>query len=181
MRKRLHLTDDALLAILRKEEAAARHYQWSALGKTREQALNYYDREPYGDEQEGASQVVTSEFADVIESIMPGLMRVFTSTDDVAEFTPAAPGEEQWAREASQYVPHVFMRQNDGFRILYWLIKAALMFRLGAVTVDLEDHCDKRRIAVHGLPQDALDLMTAQAAEQGAELVLELVRDKVAS
>src|SRR5215475_10816092 len=181
MRKRLHLTDDALLAILRKEEAAARHYQWSALGKTREEALAYYDREPYGDEQEGGSQVVTSEFADVIESIMPGLMRVFTSTDDVAEFTPLRPGEEPWAREASRYVPHVFMRQNDGFRILYWLIKDALMYRLGAVTVDLEEISDKRRFPVHRLPQDALDVLTAQAEGQGAELVLELDKDAAAT
>jgi len=132
------LSDTDLLGILRKEENAASNYQWSALSQTREDALNYYDREPYGDEQDGASQVVTSEFADVIESIMPGLMRVFTSTDDVAEFTPGAPGEEQWAKEASEYVPHVFMRQNDGFRILYWMIKDALMYRLGAVTVDLD-------------------------------------------
>jgi hypothetical protein len=172
------LSDSDLLDILRKEENAASNYQWSALSRTREDALNYYDREPYGDEQDGASQVVTSEFADVIESIMPGLMRVFTSTDDVAEFTPGAPGEEQWAREASEYVPHVFMRQNDGFRILYWMIKDALMYRLGAVTVDLEDYSEKRRVPVHGLPQDAIDLVVAQAAEEGAELAMELEQDE---
>ena len=174
------LTDDDLLVLLRKEEAAASDYQDSALSRTRLDALRYYDRAPYGDEQEGLSQLVTSEFADVIESIMPGLMRVFTSTDDVAEFTPAAPGEEPWAREASQYVPHVFMRQNDGFRILYWLIKDALMYRLGAVTVDLEEYSNKRRIPVQRLPQDALDLITAQAEGEGAELVLELERDEAA-
>src|SRR5882757_2109332 len=171
------LSDSDLMTILRKEENAASNYQWSALSQTREDALNYYDREPYGDEQDGASQVVTSEFADVIESIMPGLMRVFTSTDDVAEFTPGAPGEEQWAKEASEYVPHVFMRQNDGFRILYWMIKDALMYRLGAVTVDLEDYSEKRRVPVHGLPQDAIDLVVAQAAEEGAELAMELEQD----
>ena len=171
------LSDIDLLDILRKEENAASNYQWSALSRTREDALNYYDREPYGDEQDGASQVVTSEFADVIESIMPGLMRVFTSTDDVAEFTPGAPGEEQWAREASEYVPHVFMRQNDGFRILYWMIKDALMYRLGAVTVDLEDYSEKRRVPVQGLPQDAIDIVVAQAAEEGAELAMELEQD----
>ena len=170
-----------MLDILRKEENAASNYQWSALSQTREDALNYYDREPYGDEQDGASQVVTSEFADVIESIMPGLMRVFTSTDDVAEFTPGAPGEEQWAKEASEYVPHVFMRQNDGFRILYWMIKDALMYRLGAVTVDLEDYSEKRRVPVQGLPQDAIDLVVAQAAEEGAELAMELEQDPAPS
>jgi hypothetical protein len=112
---------------------------------------------------------------------MPGLMRVFTSTDDVAEFTPGAPGEEQWAKEASAYVPHVFMRQNDGFRILYWMIKDALMYRLGAVTVDLEDYSEKRRVPVHGLPQDAIDLVVAQAAEEGAELAMELEQDPAPS
>jgi hypothetical protein len=172
------LSDSSLMTILRKEEGAASNYQWSALSQTREDALNYYDRELYGDEQDGASQVVTSEFADVIESIMPGLMRVFTSTDDVAEFTPGAPGEEQWAKEASEYVPHVFMRQNDGFRILYWMIKDALMYRLGAVTVDLEDYIEKRRVPVQGLPQDAIDLVVAQAAEEGAELAMELEQDE---
>jgi hypothetical protein len=175
------LSDSDLMTILRKEENAASNYQWSALSQTREDALNYYDREPYGDEQDGASQVVTSEFADVIESIMPGLMRVFTSTDDVAEFTPGAPGEEQWAKEASEYVPHVFMRQNDGFRILYWMIKDALMYRLGAVTVDLEDYTEKRRVPVQGLPQDAIDLVVAQAAEEGAELAMELEQDSAPS
>jgi hypothetical protein len=124
---------------------------------------------------------VTSEFADAIESIMPGLMRVFTSTDDVAEFTPGAPVEEQWAKEASEYVPHVFMRQNDGFRILYWMIKDALMYRLGAVTVDLEDYTEKRRVPVQGLPQDAIDLVVAQAAEEGAELAMELEQDPAPS
>src|SRR5258708_33545943 len=91
------LSDTDLLGILRKEENAASNYQWSALSRTREDALNYYDREPYGDEQDGASQVVTSEFADVTESIMPGLMRVFTSTDDVPDFTPGAPGRRHGA------------------------------------------------------------------------------------
>ena len=74
-------------------------------------------------------------------------------------------------------MPHVFMRQNDGFRILYWMIKDALMYRLGAVTVDLEDYSEKRRVPVQGLPQDAIDLVVAQAAEEGAELAMELEQD----
>jgi|HubBroStandDraft_3_1064219.scaffolds.fasta_scaffold05313_2 hypothetical protein len=175
------LSDDSLMTILRKEENAASNYQWSALSQTREDALDYYDREPYGDEQEGASQVVTSEFADVVESIMPSLMRVFAGTDDVAEFSPGAPGEEQWAKEASAYVPYVFLCQNDGFRILYWLIKDALMYRLGGVTVDIEDYSEKRHVPVQGLPQDAIDLVVAQAAEEGAELAMELEQDPAPS
>ena len=132
------------------------------------EALAYYDRQGFGIEEEGRSQVVTSEFADVIESIMPGLMRVFTGTDDLATFAPLAPGQEQWAREASAYVPHVLMRQNDGFRIISALLKDALMFRLGGVSVDVETTDESVTIPLQGLPDDAVDLIVAEAEAQGA-------------
>ena len=169
------LANDDLIALLRKEEEAASGYQDAALSAIREEALAYYDRQPYGDEQEGASSIVTSEFADVVESLMPGLMRVFTGSDDLAKFAPMAPGQEKWAKEASEYVPHVLMRQNDGFRVISSLLKDALMYRLSGATVDLEDFEDKRSVPVHNLTQDAIDLIVAEAQAQGAELTMELV------
>lgn len=168
------LADDELIALLRKEEEAASGFQDAALSAIREEALAYYDRQPYGDEQEGASSIVTSEFADVVESLMPGLMRVFTGSDDLAKFVPMAPGQEKWAKEASEYVPHVLMRQNDGFRVISSLLKDALMYRLSGVTVDLEDVEDKRSVPVQNLTQDAIDLIVAEAQAQGAELEMEL-------
>ncbi len=133
------LSDEALIEILRQEERAAGNWNEAELSTSRQQALSYYDRELLGDEQEGQSKVITSDFADTIESLMPSLMRVFSSGEEVVEFTPMAPGEEQAAKEASQYVPHVFMRENDGFRIFYWLFKDALMGRLSGATVDSEE------------------------------------------
>ena len=150
------LSDSDLLDLLRREEQAAADYQDSVLSALRRQALAYYDRQPFGDEQEGASQIVTSEFADVVESLMPGLLRVFTAADDLVRFSPSRPGEEKWAAEASRYVPHVLMRQNDGFRILSALLKDALMFRLGGVTVDLEEVDETHTMRVQGLPRDAV-------------------------
>lgn len=176
-RKSVPLSDEELIAILRKEEQAASNYQDSALAAEREKALNYYDRQPYGDEQDGASSVVTSEFADVIESVMPGMMRVFTGTDAVVTFAPGAPGEEQAARDATQYVQHVMMRQNDGFRIVYWLIKDALMYRLSAATVDIEDYEEKKRVPVSRITRDAIDQMLAESADEGVDVELELEED----
>ena len=167
------LSDSDLLALLRREEQAAAGYQDSALSAPRQEALAYYDRQPFGIEQEGRSQVVTSEFADVIESIMPGLMRVFTGTDDLATFAPLAPGQEKWAREASQYVPHVLMRQNDGFRIISALLKDALMFRLGGAAVDVETADESVTVPLQGLPDDAVDLIVAEAEAQGASNEIE--------
>jgi hypothetical protein len=137
------LSDEDLIAILRKEEAQAGNWNDSELSEHRLDAQSYYDREPLGDEQDGQSKVVTSELADTVESFMPSLMRVFASGEEVAEFTPPSPQHEKAAKEATQYVPHVFMRENDGFRVLYWFFKGALMNRLAAMTVD-SDEKEKR-------------------------------------
>lgn len=168
------LSDGDLLDLLRREEQAAADYQDSVLSALRHEALAYYDRKPFGDEQEGASQIVTSEFADVIESLMPGLMRVFTDADQLVRFSPSRPGEERWAEEASRYVPHVLMRQNDGFRIISSLLKDALMFRLGGVTVDLEEIDETHTIPVQGLSSDAVHLVVAAHREEGAAVDFDL-------
>ena len=157
------MDEEDLVAILRKEEAASELYQTGTLMTLREDSLNYYDRQPYGDEQEGSSQVVTSEFADTVESVMPGLIEVFTGGDQVVEFVPGAPGEEKMAEEATAYVTHCFMVENKGFTLLHSLIKDALMFRLGGMSIDLEDKEETRTVQAQGLTQDAIDVLVAEA------------------
>jgi hypothetical protein len=173
------LDDDDLLSILRKEEQSSRDYQTGTLADQRLTALKYYDREGYGDEQEGASSVVTSEFSDTVESVMPGLMEVFTGSDQVVQFVPSAPGEEKIAQEATDYVTHCFMVENDGFTLLHSLIKDALMFRLGGMSIDLAEKEEIKRIPVEGMPQDAIDVMVSEAANEPnpPELTMELTPD----
>ena len=81
------LANDDLIALLRKEEEAASGYQDAALSAIREEALAYYDRQPYGDEQEGASSIVTSEFADVVDRVL----------DDAAAPASADPAKSRMA------------------------------------------------------------------------------------
>jgi hypothetical protein len=166
-----------LLKILRKEEMAASNFQDSELMGHRSDSLDYYDREPYGDEQEGSSRVVTSEFADTIESIMPSMMRVFAGSESSVEFSPTGPGQEQAVEEADEYVPHVLMVKNDGYRILYWFIKDALMYRLSGATVDVEEIEETKDFPINGLPQDAIDVLVKRADLVGAELVEDLTPD----
>lgn len=182
MADRTPMTEDDLISILRKEENGSKSYQDSTLSAIREEAQDAYDRQPDGNEQEGTSKVVTSEFQDVIESMMPGLMGVFTGSDVPVQFAARRPGEERWEDEADAYVPHVLMNENDGFTIISALLKDALMFRLSGATVDLEDAQETRTIPVKGLPQNVIDEMIAKAKEQpGAELEMELAQDEAAA
>ena len=53
-----------------------------------QKAFNYFMGEPFGNEQENRSQVVSTDVADVVESDMASLARVFLSGNPVIEFTP---------------------------------------------------------------------------------------------
>lgn len=166
------LTDERLISILRKEEQQAEQWQDAELSDIRRKALDYYDRQPLGDEEEGQSKVVTSEFADTVESIMPSMMRVFASGEDVVEFTPMAPADEEWAKQASQYIPHVLMRENPGFVILHDFIKDALMYRLGGTNTDLEEVEKSRTDPVERWTDEELAAAQEEAKDAGADEVL---------
>lgn len=174
------LSDEDLIQILRQEERAAGNWNQAELETHRTQASDYYDRKPTGDEQEGQSKVVTSEFADTIESFMPSLMRVFASGEEVVEFTPMSQKDEKAAKEASQYVPHVFMRENDGFRVFYSLFKDALMGRLSAATVDSEEIDKTQTDTITKWTAEQLAAAEMAAQEVGAtEVSLEVEPDPV--
>lgn len=103
------------------------------LAMNRRDALKYYMADPYGDELEGRSQVVTTEFRDTVESILPSLLKIFASSDDVVKFDPTQESEEDVAAQATDYVNHVFQKDNQGFLVLYSWFKDAMLAKNGIV------------------------------------------------
>ena len=95
--------------------------------------MKYYLGEPFGNEIEGRSEIVTTDVRDTIEYIMPSLMRIFTTHNNVAEFEPEGPEDVQMAQQATDYVNYVFNRQNNGFKVLYDVFKDALISKTGIV------------------------------------------------
>ena len=81
----MKLDDDQLLEMLRRKEDAASSYVHGELGEEREKSLREYHRMPYGNEEEGWSQIVTSDIQDTIEWVLPDLLDIFSSTDRAVE------------------------------------------------------------------------------------------------
>lgn len=125
----------------------------------RQQALEYYLREPYGNEVEGKSQIVTGEVAEAVDGALPQLIRVFTSSDNVVEFAPAKEGDEQNAEQATQLVNHVFYKDNDGFLILHNWFKDALLQKTGVVKAYWNDEKDVTKEKYEGLIDDELMML----------------------
>jgi hypothetical protein len=125
----------------------------------RQKALEYYLREPYGNEVEGKSQIVTGEVAEAVDGALPQLIRVFTSSDNVVEFAPAKEGDEQNAEQATQLVNHVFYKDNDGFLILHNWFKDALLQKTGVVKAYWNDEKDVTKEKYEGLTDDELMML----------------------
>ena len=78
------MTKRELAAHLEQEIHSALGYKDGKLTEQRSDALDRYYGKRYGNEQEGRSQIVTRDVADVIEWIMPSLMKIFTSGDKLS-------------------------------------------------------------------------------------------------
>jgi len=80
------MQESELKTIVKDEISQALGQFSSEVSSERSDAMDAYLGQPYGNEVDGRSQVVTSDVMDVVETIMPQLIRVFTSTDKAVQF-----------------------------------------------------------------------------------------------
>jgi hypothetical protein len=162
----MKLDDDQLLEILRRKEDAASSYVHGELGAEREKSLREYHRMPYGNEEEGWSQIVTSDIQDTIEWVLPDLLDIFSSTDRAVAFEPSQAEDVAGAEQATDCVNYVFHKQNNGFLFLYTAIKEMLMLRNCAA------HWYKQtKEVVSSKPfQNATPEMLAMLLQEGGEI-----------
>jgi len=133
------LSDDEIVSILSSEVEDSSSFIDSEISTQRERSMEYFYGEPFGNEEDGRSQVVVTDVQDTIMWMMPSLMRIFTSGKDVVRFTPEGPEDVQIAEQATNYVNHVFYKQNNGFDILYNFFFDALLQKVGIVKHYWED------------------------------------------
>ena len=89
----MKLSDDEVIAKVEYEERIAYGINDAELSDQRAKAISYYLGEPFGNEVEGRSQVVSYDVQDTVESSLPQLIKIFTSGDQVVRFDPKGPEE----------------------------------------------------------------------------------------
>jgi hypothetical protein len=117
--RRTEMSEGQLKALLSAKIVNSLGYQGGKLAQERIRAEKYYLGEPFGNEVEGRSQVVSRDVAEAVDSMLPALLKIFTSGAEVARFEPMKPGEDAIAAQATDYVNWIWNQQNDGFQIFY--------------------------------------------------------------
>lgn len=165
------MDESELKSIVAAEIKAALGYIGGDLTAQRKDAMERYLGEPYGNEDKFRSKVVSSDIMDTVEGIMPHLLKMFASGDEVVRFEPQGPEDEDVAKQATEYVNWIFTRDNDGFKILYSWFKDALLQKNGIVKAWWEKGEKWNKETYYGLSDDAYNLVLADVKSGDIELV----------
>ena len=160
--------------LVRNEIETAVNYHDSEYASDRITALDYYLGNALGNEVDGRSQVVQTEVADVIEMMMPSLMKIFGSSDDFVKFEPRGPEDVEAAAQATDYVNFILNADNDGFVILHNFLKDALLFKMGVVKHYYDETENVIEDVYEGLTDDEL---TALISDDDVDVVEQEARE----
>ena len=157
-----------IIAQIEAEENIAYGVNDSALSNDRATAIDYYLGQPFGNEEEGRSQVVSYDVQDTIESALPQLLKVFVAGDKVVQFDPKGPEDQDAAEQETDYINHVVMEQNEGFKIFYVWFKDALLSKNGYVKVYAEEEEETEEYEYKGLTDAQLQML---ASDENTEVL----------
>ena len=129
----MKLTKDRLLALISQEITNSIGFYGGNLTEQRRNALKYYLGEPMGNEVTGQSQVVSQDMLEVVENILPSMMRVFTQGEKIVRFEPTGPEDVEYAEQATDFINHIFNVDNNGYALLHTMFKDALISKNGFV------------------------------------------------
>jgi len=165
------VTEEGLKTIIAMEMENALGIDGGKLSNERRDALKQYEGDKYGNEVDGRSQVVDRTIMETVEWIMPALMRIFASADKIVEVDPQLPQDEESARQQTEYLNYVFMRDNPGFMILYTWFKDALLQKLGWVLAywDIERRTENEKYT--GLSEEQYQALKADPDIEEVECI----------
>lgn len=80
---------------------------------------------------EGHSEISSGAVQEAVLDMMPGLVRIFTDTENLVEFLPNGPNDVELAQQETDRVSHAFWMDNPGFLNLVTFLQDALVSKTG--------------------------------------------------
>ena len=142
----------------------------SELSPVRARAIQYYRGEPFGNEEEGRSQVVSTDVRDTINGIMPSLMKVFFGSKKIVNFVPRNPEDVAAAEQATDYINYIFTNDNNGFLICHSIFKDALRGALGVAKYVWEEKVEVKTEYYTGLDESGLSVLMSEPDVVGSAI-----------
>jgi|GEM_PF-478472 len=140
------LDDEEILAIVRAYREDAANYADDTLGPDRERSFAYYEGAVLNDDgtpehlEQGRSSTVVREVADIIHTMLPGIIRVFAGGDKVVDYEPNSAEDIPQAEQATEYIQYLLNADgNNWFATLYDSVHDALLKKIGVIKWAFEE------------------------------------------
>lgn len=165
------MNDQQLRSYIERMESRA---QRSDVAFEQAQAMDYYLRRPFGNEEEGRSQVISSDVWDVVEGMTPQVIEPFVASAEAVRFNPQGPEDEEAARQETDYLNYVVTQRNDSFTQFNAWTKAGLLQKNGIVKywwdetrrVTFETHYGIDEDVLAAMVQDGYEVIAQDEGEQ---------------
>jgi hypothetical protein len=142
--------------------------------------IDYYLRNPMGNEVDNESHAVSSDCFDVVESDMPGLVRALLGGANIMEFKSDNPDDEGKILEAQQktkLVNKLILGQEWSYKVFADWLKAAEIYNFAAVTYYAEDSEEREILSYEGITKIELDAIVGSFEESDNISRVEIMGD----
>ena len=161
------MNETELSAAIQRELDNALGSEDGELSTIRAKAWDYFLGEPRGDEKTGRSQVISTDLAEVLDWVMPEVLRALASGENAAEFAAHGEQDEDQAELETKAVNHIFFKQNNGLLTLHDWFQEALLQKTGYVCVWWDDRPEYETSDLEGLVDQEI---AAYEADENTEI-----------
>ena len=162
------MSEEELQTAVRSYISDAIQYIDDDISPIRAESTRYYRGDPFGNEVDGRSQVVSRDVRDSVQAVLPSMMRVFFGSEKAVEFVPRTANDVAMAEQATDYVNFILNVDNNGLEMFYSVFKDALVNRGGFVKWWWDDSIEIQTHNFEGLDEGALGLILQ---EEGVEAI----------
>lgn len=154
--KKAEMTEDEYVAALDKYIQNSSYARSSQLDEDVADALDYYYGKPFGNEVDGRSSVVTRDVLEAVEWALPSIIRVFASGDRFMEFDPVGSDDVDLADQETEYVNHVIIKKNNGWKMFYDWFKGAMLQKNAYIKTWVEEKENIEVVSHSGMTEQQL-------------------------
>lgn len=149
----------------------------SEIQEDRELADAYYQGKTRLETTKGRSQVIVTKVRDAVKQVVPSLARIFTQTDDIAEFYSDDEEDQQICADATRYCNNVY-HKYEGYSAIIQASTDALKAKVGIVKVTVEN----KKVVAHKVykKSDIGDALTlGETTEESEEEIVKTISRNV--
>lgn len=161
------MSDEELLRYRNAAEANSIHAS-DEINSDNQRFYEFYSGCPIGNEVEGESGVISTDVYDVVESVVPSLVRTFLGSRDVMRFAPlnTSEMERKSSHQKTAYINWLIREQPSSYKTIFDWIKGACLYKYSAVNFGARTEESVRVLQYEGISDIELAIISQELQKQ---------------